>query len=63
MTHPVKLEGPPSEAVEWLVEFLSQGERRFVTTVARTAWLAHVQVCPQLPGNPAFGSCRVWRAQ
>jgi hypothetical protein len=59
-----KLQGPPSEPVEWIVEHCpSERLTMQIHTVARTAWQAHVQVGPQFRGNPAFGDCRVWRAQ
>jgi hypothetical protein len=68
MTAPI--EGPPSGPVEWTVYGpTSPASPRtvelwitpFVTVLAQTAWQAHVLACPQLPGCPSFGQCRVWR--
>jgi hypothetical protein len=57
-----KLQGPPSEPVEWFVTYKDQdGYRHTAVIVARTAWLAHVEACPMLPGSPPFGSCNVDR--
>jgi hypothetical protein len=59
-----KLQGPPSELVEWLVAYTDRDGYRTATIVlARTAWLAHARVGHFLPGNPAFGDCKVGRIE
>jgi hypothetical protein len=73
VTATVELDSPPSEEVLWevtLPETITFGDgfsiiastpARSVTVPALTAWLAHVDACPSLPGSPPFGSCVVRR--
>jgi hypothetical protein len=57
-----KLHGPPSEPVEWEVSYRHESGMGYIRLIsARTAWLAHVEACPTIPGNPAFGDCKVTR--
>lgn len=48
-------------SVDWSEVTVADVSGYRVTVEARTAWLAHVAACPQLPGSPPFGSCVVER--
>jgi hypothetical protein len=58
-----KLQGPPSEPVEWEIEHRGEDLYFTIHTVAQTAWQAHMQVCSKIPGTPSFGQCKVTRAK